>query len=66
MTAAKAKALASDLVDAGCEVRLDKNPLSGEWIVDASRTSNPVSPTQIAALATTHGVTAVTDRARFT
>lgn len=65
MTLAKAKALAADLLDAGCRVQLEQHPISGDWIVEASRPGNPVTPAQIVSLATTHVVTALTDRARF-
>jgi hypothetical protein len=67
MNLATAKALADDLLDAGAHVQIEKHPFqANEWIVDATRPGNPVGPTQIANLATTHGVSAFIDRARFT
>lgn len=64
MTLAKAKTLASALLDAGCEIDM-RQQISGDWVIIATRVSNPVDPQTIANLATAHAVTAQTDRARF-
>lgn len=64
MTLIKAKALASDLIDANCEISLRLRNIN-DWEVRATRRDNPVTPTQIVNFAATHAVTAKIDEAIF-
>lgn len=62
MTKAEAKTAAADLIELGYSVQVEKD-LTGIWVIDA--VGQEINASAAASFATSHGITAVVNQARF-